>query len=330
MRVKARRCSTSRSRPSVDVGDEHARRVRPDVDAGAAALTCAGQVAMMGRGDRRRPPSRWRTCARPTAAHEAVRGIDFTRRAAARCSACSGPTAPARRRRSRSSRATATRSGGRRVACSATTPASGRPTLRERVGIVLQSCGIYPHLTVRETVAHWASLYPAPRDVDEVDRARRASRRRRPPRAHAVGRPAAAARLRARAGRRPRAGVPRRADDRLRPRRAARGVGDRALAARRSARPSCSPRTTSTRRRRSPTAWRSSRTARSSPRARPASSARPALPRRAGATPTAASERETDDPTALLHELTAAALARGERLEELSVTRPRSRTSTSS
>ena len=31
---------------------------------------------------------------------------------------------------------------------------------------------------------------------------------------------------------------------------------------------------------------------------------------------------ETDDPTALLHELTAAALARGERLEELSVTRP--------
>jgi ABC-2 type transport system ATP-binding protein len=33
-------------------------------------------------------------------------------------------------------------------------------------------------------------------------------------------------------------------------------------------------------------------------------------------------ERETDDPTGLLHELTAAALARGERLEELSVGRP--------
>ena len=30
--------------------------------------------------------------------------------------------------------------------------------LRERVGIVLQSCGTYPHLSVRETVAHWASL----------------------------------------------------------------------------------------------------------------------------------------------------------------------------
>jgi ABC-2 type transport system ATP-binding protein len=40
--------------------------------------------------------------------------------------------------------------------------------LRERVGIVLQSCGTYPHLTPRETVAHWASLYPQPRDVGEV------------------------------------------------------------------------------------------------------------------------------------------------------------------
>jgi len=40
--------------------------------------------------------------------------------------------------------------------------------LRTRVGIVLQSCGIYRHATVGELVAHWASLYPAPRDVQEV------------------------------------------------------------------------------------------------------------------------------------------------------------------
>jgi ABC-2 type transport system ATP-binding protein len=40
--------------------------------------------------------------------------------------------------------------------------------LREHVGIVLQSCGTYPHLTVRETVAHWASFYPAPRRIAEV------------------------------------------------------------------------------------------------------------------------------------------------------------------
>ena len=40
--------------------------------------------------------------------------------------------------------------------------------LRSRVGIVLQSCGTYPHLTVRETLAHWASLYPTPRGVEET------------------------------------------------------------------------------------------------------------------------------------------------------------------
>jgi ABC-2 type transport system ATP-binding protein len=40
--------------------------------------------------------------------------------------------------------------------------------LRERVGIVLQSCGTYPHLTARETVSHWAGLYARPRDVEEV------------------------------------------------------------------------------------------------------------------------------------------------------------------
>jgi len=40
--------------------------------------------------------------------------------------------------------------------------------LRERVGIVLQSSGIYRHITVREAIRHWAGLYPHPRDVDEV------------------------------------------------------------------------------------------------------------------------------------------------------------------
>ncbi|HVW18276.1 MAG TPA: ABC transporter ATP-binding protein [Solirubrobacteraceae bacterium] len=40
--------------------------------------------------------------------------------------------------------------------------------LRERVGIVLQSSGMYRHLSVREALAHWAGLYPRPRDVDEV------------------------------------------------------------------------------------------------------------------------------------------------------------------
>jgi ABC-2 type transport system ATP-binding protein len=47
-------------------------------------------------------------------------------------------------------------------------PGERAAALRARVGIVLQSCGTYPHLTVRETVAHWASLYPAPRSVSET------------------------------------------------------------------------------------------------------------------------------------------------------------------
>ena len=40
--------------------------------------------------------------------------------------------------------------------------------LRARVGIVLQSTGIYRHIRVREAVAHFAGMYPHPRDVDEV------------------------------------------------------------------------------------------------------------------------------------------------------------------
>jgi ABC-2 type transport system ATP-binding protein len=45
----------------------------------------------------------------------------------------------------------------------------GQPVaLRRRVGVVLQSTGIYRHIRVREALEHFGSLYPAPRDVDEV------------------------------------------------------------------------------------------------------------------------------------------------------------------
>jgi ABC-2 type transport system ATP-binding protein len=40
--------------------------------------------------------------------------------------------------------------------------------LRRRMGIVLQTSGMYRHITVREALEHWARFYPAPRDVDEV------------------------------------------------------------------------------------------------------------------------------------------------------------------
>src|SRR4051795_5661255 len=47
-------------------------------------------------------------------------------------------------------------------------PALRELELRRRVGIVLQSVGMYRHVKVREAVAHWARLYPAPRDVSDV------------------------------------------------------------------------------------------------------------------------------------------------------------------
>ena len=47
-------------------------------------------------------------------------------------------------------------------------PAKGAPELRRRIGIVLQSTGIDPFLTVRETIEMYAGYYPRPRPTDEV------------------------------------------------------------------------------------------------------------------------------------------------------------------
>jgi ABC-2 type transport system ATP-binding protein len=47
-------------------------------------------------------------------------------------------------------------------------PARRQIELRRRIGIVLQAGGIYNHVTPREALAHWASFYPRPRDVEEV------------------------------------------------------------------------------------------------------------------------------------------------------------------
>jgi ABC-2 type transport system ATP-binding protein len=47
-------------------------------------------------------------------------------------------------------------------------PARRSIELRRRIGIVLQSGGIYSHITPREALSHWASFYPHPREVGEV------------------------------------------------------------------------------------------------------------------------------------------------------------------
>jgi ABC-2 type transport system ATP-binding protein len=47
-------------------------------------------------------------------------------------------------------------------------PADAPLELRRRVGIVLQSAGFYPRVTVAEALRHFAGYYPAPRDPDET------------------------------------------------------------------------------------------------------------------------------------------------------------------
>jgi ABC-2 type transport system ATP-binding protein len=47
-------------------------------------------------------------------------------------------------------------------------PAQERQRLKAQIGIVLQSTGVEPFLTVRESVSMYAGYYPHPRPVDEV------------------------------------------------------------------------------------------------------------------------------------------------------------------
>ena len=59
------------------------------------------------------------------------------------------------------------RDGGH-VTVLGTDPASRDREFRSRIGIVLQTSGFYPRATVRESVAQWAKAYPAPRAVEET------------------------------------------------------------------------------------------------------------------------------------------------------------------
>jgi ABC-2 type transport system ATP-binding protein len=47
-------------------------------------------------------------------------------------------------------------------------PAARDRELQQRVGIVLQSCGFYPRVTVREAVEHFSKAYERSRDPDET------------------------------------------------------------------------------------------------------------------------------------------------------------------
>ena len=97
---------------------------------------------------------------------DAVRGIDFTV-ARGEVFGLLGPNGAGKTTTVEILEGYRTRSGGE-VRVLGFDPAARPRALRERVGIVLQSTGLYRHISVREAVAHWAGFYPHPRDVDEV------------------------------------------------------------------------------------------------------------------------------------------------------------------
>ncbi len=49
-----------------------------------------------------------------------------------------------------------------------TDPHSAGTSWRQRIGVMLQSSSLYPHLTVRESLTVFGGYYASPRDVDEV------------------------------------------------------------------------------------------------------------------------------------------------------------------
>jgi ABC-2 type transport system ATP-binding protein len=202
-------------------------------------------------------------------------------------------------------------------------PERRETALRKRIGIVLQSSGIHSHITPREALGHWARFYPAPRDVEEV-----------------LGLTGLVEKADTRAGKLS-GGQLRRLDFALAL------IGDPELIFLDEPTTGFDPEA-----RRA--AWETVRSLRALGKTilltthyldeAQALADRVAIvkdgrilaigpPRELGVGAShyrvvwrngsgALEERETDDPTALLHELTSEALARGERLEELSVARP--------
>jgi ABC-2 type transport system ATP-binding protein len=98
--------------------------------------------------------------------HEAVRGLDFEV-APGEVFGLLGPNGAGKTTTVEILEGYRTRSAGI-VSVLGEDPQQRSRGLRSRVGIVLQSTGMYRHVRVREAVAHWAGFYPRPRDVDEV------------------------------------------------------------------------------------------------------------------------------------------------------------------
>ena len=98
--------------------------------------------------------------------HDAVNGIDFTV-ARGEVFGLLGPNGAGKTTAVEILEGYRERTGGE-VSVLGFDPGERARELRARVGIVLQASGMYRFVTVREAVAHWARLYPHPRDVEEV------------------------------------------------------------------------------------------------------------------------------------------------------------------
>ena len=98
--------------------------------------------------------------------HEAVRGLDFEV-AAGEVFGLLGPNGAGKTTTVEILEGYRSRTAGI-VSVLGHDPEQRLRALRERVGIVLQSTGMYRHVTPREALGHFAHFYPRPRDVEEV------------------------------------------------------------------------------------------------------------------------------------------------------------------